>query len=485
MINRLIDKYKRISLVAKATIWFTITNILQKGLLFLSTPIYTRLMSSSEYGRYSIILSWLEIFEIIATFRIGWGGYVVGLTKFKDDRDRYTSSMQMLSIIITSAFLFIYVIFRDVVNTLTNLDTRTTLVIFGIIYALPAIQFWLVRGRVEYKYIKVFILATLSSVIVISAGTIAAVISGTKDFAVVFARFVVQGFFAIYLIWANCHKRFTVYHKGYWKRALSFNIPLLPYYLSMVILHSSDRIIIGNLCGTSSAAIYSVAYTLSSCMQIINQSFTQTIQPLMYRKMKDGKVDGISDIINISLIAVMGFNILLVLAAPELIGFIAPAEYVEAIWIIPPLCASVVVMYIYQQFVNVEFYFEESKLIAIASIGAACLNIFLNLKFIPIFGYLAAGYTTLVSYSVFAVFHYFFMILVTAKNGYCNKFIPVKRMLKLFVIYIILTVAAATGYRYLIIRIVLFALIAALLFIKRDDISYELSQIVLAKNEKY
>ncbi|SFP80325.1 Membrane protein involved in the export of O-antigen and teichoic acid [Butyrivibrio proteoclasticus] len=481
MINRLIDKYKRISLVAKATIWFTITNILQKGLLFLSTPIYTRLMSPSEYGRYSIILSWLEIFEIIATFRIGWGGYVVGLTKFKDDRDRYTSSMQMLSIIITSAFLFIYVISRDVVNTMTNLDTRTTLVIFGIIYALPAIQFWLVRGRVEYKYIKVFILATLSSVIVISAGTIAAVISGTKDFAVVFARFVVQGSFAIYLIWANCHKRFTVYHKDYWKRALSFNVPLLPYYLSMVILHSSDRIIIGNLCGTSFAAIYSAAYTLSSCMQIFNQSFTQTIQPLMYKSMREENVEKIPSIISASLSIIIGLNCLLVLVAPELIRIVAPSEYADAIWIIPPLCASVVVMYIYQQFVNVEFYFEESRLIAIASIGAACLNVYLNYMFIPIYGYFAAGYTTLASYMIFAACHYCFMKIVVKKNNYSEKLVPVKNMILLLVIYTAVTAVAAIGYEFCIIRVALVLAILIVGFCFRSGVIGMFSELVHIK----
>ena len=85
------------------------------------------------------------------------------------------------------------------------------------------------------------------------------------------------------------------------------------------------------------------------------------------------------------------------------------AAYQEAVWIIPPLAATVVVIFFYQHFVNVEFYFEESKMTSYASAGAALMNIGLNFLLIPVFGYLAAGYTTLASYMLFAVIHYIFM----------------------------------------------------------------------------
>ena len=86
----MIKRYRNLSLQAKAAIWYTICNLLQKGILLIAVPIYTRILSPEQYGAYTVFLSWLEIFEILATFRLSWDGYTVGLTKYSNDRDRYT-----------------------------------------------------------------------------------------------------------------------------------------------------------------------------------------------------------------------------------------------------------------------------------------------------------------------------------------------------------------------------------------------------------
>ena len=45
--------------------------------------------------------------------------------------------------------------------------------------------------------------------------------------------------------------------------------------------------------------------------------------------------------------------------------------------------------------------------IMIASLIAALVNVGLNALFIPLYGFVAAGYTTLISYIIFCVLHYF------------------------------------------------------------------------------
>ena len=54
--------------------------------------------------------------------------------------------------------------------------------------------------------------------------------------------------------------------KKYWKYALAFNIPLIPHYLSNYVLSQSDRVMIGKMVGNDKAALYSVAYTISTMM---------------------------------------------------------------------------------------------------------------------------------------------------------------------------------------------------------------------------
>ncbi len=468
--NKLITKYKKLPKPLKATLWFTLISVLQRGISFLAVPIFTRIMTTEQYGTYSVFLSWLEIFEIVTTFRLGWGGYIVGLTKFDDDRDRYTSSMQCLSLVITGAFLLLYLPLSGILNGFTGMDNGLTFMMFGIMFALPAIQFWTVRGRVEYRYIAVFAVTMIASVLTIGLGTIFAVAFEDKVEMVVAARVIVQGIEAAILIWINCHKDFCFFHKGYWKRALKFNVPLLPYYLSMVLLHSSDRIIIRNLIGAAQAGIYGVAYTASMCMQIFSTAFNQTLQPWMYKKMKDGNIKSVKNIINMALLMVAVLNLLMIALAPEVVRIMAPKAYHEAIWVIPPLCASVVVMFFYQHFVNIEFYFEESKLTAAASIGAAVLNIALNHIFVPIYGYFAAGYTTLASYLVFAFAHYLFMRIVCRKHNYTERLVDIRMMLLILVAFFVCTAVLMVGYEYAVIRYIAAAVIAIGLILNRKKL---------------
>lgn len=462
------QNYKNLSIPVKATLWFTVCNILQRGILFLAVPIYTRLMSAEQYGVYSVFLSWLEIFEIIATFRLGWGGYVVGLTKYESERDEYTSSLQCLSILITFSFMFIYLFFADQINAFTDLDNTLTLMIFGILFSMPAIQFWTVRNRVEYKYKKVLYITVASSVFTLLCGVMFAIIFVDKVKAVIFARVLVQGIEGIILIWTNCHNKFTFYNKLFWKRAFAFNIALLPYYLSLVILHSSDRIIIKNFIGSTQAGIYGVAYSISTCMQLFNSALTQTVQPWLYLRIKENNVNDVPKIINFTFLIVSILNIFLVAIAPELVSIVAPVEYKEAIWVIPPLSGSVVIMYFYQHFVNIEFYFEESRLTAVASIGAAFLNILLNISFVPIWGYFAAGYTTFISYLVFAIVHYFFMKIICRKRNYNYELVDIKGMITIMIFFIVGVVLLMVGYNNFLFRYIIIIVCVSIIIVKKN-----------------
>lgn len=208
--KKLIKFYNDLPIPAKATIWFTMCNILQKGILFVTLPIYTRLMSTEQYGVYNVFLSWLEIFEIIATFRLGWGGYVVGLTKFDNDKDGYTSSMQMLSLLITTVIYFLYAVISPMINAFTGLNFLITSIIFGILLFSPAIQFWTQRERAEFRYKAVALVTVLTSVFTLILGVMAVLMFSDKAVAVIISRLIVQGLVGIVLIWQNCHKKFVI-----------------------------------------------------------------------------------------------------------------------------------------------------------------------------------------------------------------------------------------------------------------------------------
>lgn len=65
-----IGKYNSLSVAVKASLWFAICSIVQKGISVITMPIFTRLMSTEEFGQYNIFLTWYNIFLLIITLNV-------------------------------------------------------------------------------------------------------------------------------------------------------------------------------------------------------------------------------------------------------------------------------------------------------------------------------------------------------------------------------------------------------------------------------
>ena len=109
-------------------------------------------------------------------------------------------------------------------------------------------------------------------------------------------------------------------------------------------------------------------------------------------------------------------------------------------------------------------------MIAIASIGAAVTNIVLNYLFIPRFGFYAAGYTTLVSYTLFAACHYMFMKIVCSRNQYTKALFDLKGMLITMILFFAGSTFFLMLYERVIVRLTISLLIIITMIWKRSAI---------------
>ena len=134
------NKYKNMPVQAKASIWYTICNFFQKGISFIVVPIYVRLLTTAEYGEWSVFQSWAGILIIFASLNLYAGVYTKTLVDMQDgkERDRYTASMQGLGTLITIGFLLMYLLTHEWCNHLIGLDTPFMLLLFLYFVVYPA-----------------------------------------------------------------------------------------------------------------------------------------------------------------------------------------------------------------------------------------------------------------------------------------------------------------------------------------------------------
>ena len=456
-IKFVIDKYRGINVQAKASMWYTLCNILQKGISFLVVPIYVRMLTTAEYGRYAVFQSWRDILVIFATLNLYCGVFTKAMVDHEDDRDRYTSCMQGLSTLITGAFLALYAVKHQFWNSIFDLDTITMLLMFGYFICYPALSFWSVRQRVEYKYVSMVVVTLVIAVVTPIVSILLLVFTDLRELAVMWGYLIVQilfgGFFYIY----HFIKSKVICVWEYWKHAIKFNIPLIPHYLSIIVLGQADRIMIEELSGEDEAGIYSLAYQVSMIMNLFVSAVNGSLVPWTYENLKKKNYGAIASL-GTKLCAVMGVLTLLVtMVAPEIIWVLGSDKYVEAKWIVPIVALSVFFTFCYNLFSTVEFYFGETRFVMVASSIGAVLNIVLNAIFIPLYGYMAAGYTTLVCYIVFALAHYIFMRIICKKEVGNAKVYDVKSMVLLSVVLAIGTVISMLLFDFVLVRYILIA----------------------------
>ena len=421
-LDKVWNKYISLHITVKATLWFLICSVIQKSLAFITTPIFTRLLTTEQYGQYSIYNSWLLIFTIITTLRLDYGVFNKGMTKFPKNRDEYVSSMQTTTTIITIIALIIYLIFHKYINQFTELGTLVTLVIFTQLLVTPAINFWILRQRYDFKYRAVVATILLMSFLNVIIGMLAVMTTDNKGLARILSVAIIQIIFGIIFYninWKNSKKVFDI---SYVKFGVLFNIPLLPHYFSTYVLEQSDRIMIQKISGIEEVAIYSVAYNVGMVMKIITTSINNSLLPWLYRKLdsKDYKIIGskVSPLLIFIAVLLLGF----IAVAPEFMKLLASEEYYGAIEIIPPVTISVFFIFLFGLFGNVEFYYDKNKFTMYLSFIGAGLNLLLNYFLIPIFGFVVAGYTTLICYIVFTFSHYIFMNRVLKEKGIITLF---------------------------------------------------------------
>lgn len=456
------DKYRGISVQAKASMWYTLCNILQKGISFLVVPIYVRMLTTAEYGRYAVFQSWRDILVIFATLNLYCGVFTKAMVDYEDDRDRYTSCMQGLSTVITGAFLVLYAIKHQFWNSVFDMDTITMLLMFGYFICYPALSFWSVRQRVEYKYVSMVVVTLVIAFITPIVSLILLVCTDLRELAVMWGYLIVQilfgGFFYIY----HFIKSRVVCVWEYWKHAIKFNIPLIPHYLSIIVLGQADRIMIEEISGEDEAGIYSLAYQVSMIMNLFVSAVNGSLVPWTYESLKKKNYKDIASL-GTKLCAVMGVLTLMVtMVAPELIWVLGSSKYMEAKWIVPVVALSVFFTFCYNLFSTVEFYFGETKFVMVASMSGAILNIILNAIFIPLYGYMAAGYTTLVCYIFFALVHYLFMHRICKKQINGAKVYDIRSMLLISLALGVGTVISMLLFDYILVRYLIIIVVAIL-----------------------
>lgn len=399
--------------IVKAGLGYTIGNYFLKGLSFFTIPLFTRLLTTQDYGKYNTFLSYENILFVLLGFAIH-SSYKNARYKFGVDQEdknnyySYSSASILLIIVSASGWLLCVNVFCKQLSAWLQMDVLCLNFLVCYAFGNAVITCFNSDAGIEYKYQDFLKISGANAIlnIILSIVLIVVEFPDEKYVGRIAGSTIAITLVAIYVVRKFFQRSKPKNNVNFWKWGLKYSIPIIPHGLSQIVLGQFDRIMIMNMVSGSMAGIYSFAYNIYAIVQVTANSLDSVWGPWFYEKRKNEDLDSIKRYSSYYAFFMFLFSSLIIFLSPEIVKFLARKDYWEAVYSVIPIIAGGYFAFLYTIPSNVEYYHGKTKYIAIGTMLAAVINIILNYIFINKCGYIAAAYTTLVTYFLYFVFHY-------------------------------------------------------------------------------
>lgn len=434
----------------KSAIWYTFGDIIVKGLGFLTTPIFTRILTTFDYGEYSNYISWISILMPLVTIDLT-ASISRARFDFSEDMDNFVLSSVLFSNLATVIFAIFSVFSIDHLENWLLIDRKYIFAMFIYFLLEPAYSYLQSYFRMLFRYKAFTGVAIVSAVLRTGMALLFTFLFDDKLFACIIGYTVpvsvMYGIIYIYIIIKA--KKVKI---KYWRYAAKISLPLIPHTLSGNLLSSFDRVAIRKICDAESLAYYSLAYNLAMMVSMVRAAIDKAWTPWLYENLNEKKYSLIKKVSCIYIIifefVIFGFMLL----GPEFVLIFGGELYMEAKYVIPPIMIGLIFQFLYTFYVGIELFSKKTPIISIGTLSAVGINIITNIIFIPRYGYIAAAYTTLFSYLALLMIHFCFARkMMNLSEVYDNRLIFMSGL-----ICIIVGIGMEQLYRFDYLRYTLF-----------------------------
>lgn len=383
---------------------YLIGTLFNRGISFLTVPVFTRILTTNDYGIVATYTSWVSIVSMIIGFALHTG-----------IRAAFIDYPQKIDNVMSTVITFTLIIFGGVAVIFTGgvwllqLNISIALIFMCIVqsFCSAVITDYSMYLMMQYKYRFRTALLILPNLVTVGLSIVAIMWVLRTDLYLgrIVPNAIVYLIFGIILLIVIYKKRKPSLNREYLRFTLKISAPLIVHGIALTVLAQADRTMITALADSSQTGIYSVVYNFSMIVVVITTAIEGIWIPWFTKKMIEKNTDDINKVARDYIHFVTYLICGLVLIAPEILKLLSPEAYWEGISVIPPILITNYVIFLYTMYVNVEHFYKKTVIISFNTGIAAVSNIALNFILIPKYGYIAAAYTTLASYAISLVLH--------------------------------------------------------------------------------
>ena len=467
----------------KAGIGYTVGNILIKSIAFLTLPIFSRLLSTEEFGVFNTYMAYEAILAII----IGLGMYPsirnAGID-YESEIDTYVSTIVGITVVplaVLTAGIF-------AARSLFHFGSEYPWYVFACLifhsFGTAMLAISNARLALDYNYRKFMAYAAFNAIfnVVLSIALIKLVFTSSREYGRIVGS-------AIPLILIGIEIFISLGKRGHFrvkpdmaKYALGFGFPMIWHFMSQQIQSQFDRIAITNIVGAARTGIYSFSYSIAYVLQVIFYSAENVWGVWFYKKMKEEDYPTIRKVSRIYMAVIAFLAIGMLVVENEVIHILGPKDYWEGSGIFIPILIGIFMLYLYTIPVGIEYYFKKTRYIAMMTIISAIVNIAGNLIFIPIYGYNAAAFTTFASYAFQFFVHWMISKKVLKQHSIVQNVFRLSDIMLILMVVIISGVAVYFLNAHILLKYVAFIIASLIaLWFYRKELVFAFKEVIRKK----
>lgn len=425
------------------TVIYGFSSVIARILNFFLVPLYTILFMPSEYAIVAEMYAYAALFMVIGSF-----GMETGFFRFAKDTnvvEKYPSNS--VSKVFSSSFIFLFInalilvflglfFYQNIADTIGHGNHPEFILYFLFIIALDLISvlpFALLRQK--NKAITFASIKTVNIIINIFFNLFFLILCPyliEKDFAVqfitsiydpaisvgyVFISNLIASTFTLVMLLPEIKANIAKPSFVILKRMISYSWPILIAGFAFIINETIDKLLLkyllqpkyGSAIAMHQLGVYSACYKLTIFMTLFVQAYRFAAEPFFFNQFKKPNSKMIYSLMMQVFVLVALSIFLFIVLYLDVIKFIIPTEeYHKGLSIIPIVLMANICLGVYY---NLSVWYKvtnKTKYAAIISTIGAVLTLVLNIIFIPIYGYMAAAWATLVCYGSMMIISFYF-----------------------------------------------------------------------------
>ena len=413
---------------------YLIASLATKALGFISIPVYTRILSTTEYGIVSIFIGVVGILNSIFTLGVdrAISRYYFD-QKDSDDFKNFVGISFFLAGVIFLINSLLLIFFSEYISNITKLPKELIIFILPVTFVnIIGLTFEQIFGPMKKSsliasssLVRVYLTFGISVVIIL-------IIKNNKYFGPVIGQ-TIAGFLMItyWFFRINPYIKIPEIKKEQIKYILTYSIPLIPYALSGVLIEQFAKLSIANIQNVSQAGFYTLTLSIAGLttlfIGITDQAWTPYYFEYMNSKNYSKHDRDVCWIFKITLFVA----IFIASFGNEIGKILAPAKYSGLLYLIPIFSIGYVFYQLAYVYMRNFGYSRKTIYLTLIVLLSSIVNILLNILLIPSMGEIGAAISFSGSYIIMA----FLSWLINKFIIYCHG-TPILLFLK-YILYTI------------------------------------------------